>query len=125
MKFIIKETGEHKTLEVRDVNGYDFTEDMIGNSGAIGDIITREPGSDEYLIGQEHYDWWDEYIQEYERFVEEYKSLCDEYGEEEVEDAALRIDPDLSSFGDDYETHKKAMKEMIDALREELAGANN
>lgn len=121
MKFIINETGETKTLKIRDINGIDWTRDLIGNSGAIGDTITYDEDSEAYRINQADYDWWAEYIDMYERYEADYQALRDEYGGEAVENIKAEYVKTFDLFGFDYTSHDKEASEFIEYAREQLS----
>ena len=53
MEFIINETGELKELTIIDSKtGVDWSSDLIGNSGAVGDYIHYDDAAGAYSIGQ-------------------------------------------------------------------------
>lgn len=63
MYFIINETGERKELHYIDTKtGGDRINDVIGNSGAIGDYIIYDDEAEAYRISLADYEWWAEYI---------------------------------------------------------------
>ena len=63
MKFIINETGNLEKLTIIDAKtGMDWSSDLIGNSGAVGDYIHYDDADGAYRIGHEVFVWWAEYI---------------------------------------------------------------
>lgn len=118
MKFIINETGKHEELSIIDTKtGMDWSNDLIGNSGAVGQYIEYDDVEDAYRINQEDFDWWSEYIAMYERYQEELDSLKAQYGSDAVDDIISRSDLWL---GNDYNEHERELQAQIDAIREEL-----
>ena len=64
MKFIINETGEERELHFYHPSSpEDMADDLIGNSGAVGDYIKSIPGDNQYSISEEDYQWWAEYLE--------------------------------------------------------------
>lgn len=79
MYFIINETGERKELHYIDAKtGVDCINDVVGNSGAIGDYIIYDDDAEAYRINQDSYDWWDEYITHAQEDAEELAQLREE-----------------------------------------------
>lgn len=118
MKFIINETGKHEELSIIDTKtGMDWSNDLIGNSGAVGQYIEYDDAEDAYRITQEDFDWWSEYIAMYERYQEELDSLKAQYGSDAVDDIISRSELWL---GNDYNEHERELQAQIDAIREEL-----
>lgn len=118
MKFIINETGKREELYIIDrKSGVDWSGDLIGNSGAIGDYIKYDEDAEAYRIGQEDYDWWVAYIAMYERYADELEALREQYGIDAVDDIISR--PELW-LGDDYAEHERELQAQIEAVREEL-----
>lgn len=118
MKFVINETGKHEELSIIDTKtGMDWINDLIGNSGAVGQYIEYDDAEDAYRINQEDFDWWSEYIAMYERYQEELDSLKAQYGSDAVDDIISRSELWL---GNDYNEHERELQAQIDAIREEL-----
>lgn len=79
MEFIINGTNERKELHYIDARtGVDCINDLIGNSGAIGDYITYDEDAGVYRINQEDYEWWGEYITYAQEDAEELARLREE-----------------------------------------------
>ena len=58
MEIRIIETKELKDLTIKDTNGIDWTNDLLGNADAT--IYNEE--TEEHEMSQETFDWWEEYI---------------------------------------------------------------
>lgn len=87
MKIIINETGEHKTLTCIDpANGVDCVNDLIGNTGAIGDYIRYDAAEDVHRMDANQYAWWSNYIKNFLADREKWKDLTAEYNRAEVDD---------------------------------------
>lgn len=112
MKFLINETKEHKTLSIIDQNGVDWTDDLIGNTGAIGDYIQYDEDEEAYRISQGDFDWWEEYINNAEADEEELMELLKDYDGEYV---YTIIDDYLDS--DNYELHHLQMQAAFTAIK--------
>lgn len=118
MKFIINETGNLEKLTIIDAKtGMDWSSDLIGNSGAVGDYIHYDDAAGAYRIGQEDFDWWAEYISMYERYQEALDALREQYGADTVDDILTRPELWLS---DDYTAHEQELQAQLNAIREEL-----
>ena len=119
MKFIINETGKPEELTIIDSKtGMDWSSDLIGNSGAVGQYIQYDDGAEAYRINQDDFTWWSEYIAMYERCQEQLEALRDQYGSDVVDDIMNRPDLWLS---DDYSDHERELQAQIEAVRSELA----
>lgn len=119
MKFIINETGKIEDLTIIDTKtGTDWSNDLIGNSGAIGAYIHYDDAADAYRINQEDFNWWSEYISMYERYQEELDTLRDQYGADAVNDIIYRPEHCLS---DDYTAHEQELQDLISSIKDELA----
>lgn len=88
--------GKEKTLEMRDANGIDWSNDFIGNTQH--EMQVDDDGR--YIASQEDYDWWAKTISAHlaaEVLIEEYKS---QHGRTEVEECLSKTyayDTDLDS----------------------------
>ena len=121
MKFVINETDAREELTIIDPKtGMDWSNDLIGNSGAMGDYIHYDTGADAYRISQEDYAWWAGYVSMYGRYQDELTSLKEQYGADAVDDIISR--PELS-LSDDYNAHERELRAQLDAVRFELGEA--
>lgn len=117
MKFIIKETGEERELHFYRPNvAEDMVDDLIGNSGAVGDYITHIPGGD-YTISRENYKWWSEYLEMAGRWEDQLDELRARYGVDAVADVIVCLGLEL---GPDYNQHEYEYANMIKAVRTAL-----
>lgn len=113
MTVLIKETGKKAELTISSrKTGLDWSNDLIGSSGAIGQYINYDAECDAYRISQDDYDWWTNYIEMYTRYETELGSLIEQYGEDAV--------PELT-LGDDYDNHAQELQAQLDAIRKALA----
>lgn len=122
MEFVINETGERKELNYIDINtGVDCINDIIGNSGAIGDYIIYDEEAEAYRINQEGYDWWDEYITHAEEDAEELAELREELDQRD-EDGVSAIDEIIARhYGPaDMEGEHREWQNVFAIIREEL-----
>lgn len=118
MKFIINETGEERELHYsRPGTSEDMVDDLIGNSGAVGDYIKAIPGSDCYSISMENYQWWADYIEMAGRWEDQLDELRKLHGVEAVADAIAQSGLEL---GADYNQHDQEYEMMVDAVRDIL-----
>lgn len=78
MNIKIEETGEIKSLSIVDRNGTDWTQDLLGNAGALSDgqFVAQDDGT--YLADQDTYDWWDKYIQDHRQTETDIDNLATE-----------------------------------------------
>ena len=112
MKIVIRETGERKTLSLIDpATGVDWVQDLIGNSGAIGDYIHYDDEADAYVMSQGDYEWWEEYIRLAQRDDDELRRLRRIYG-----DLADRIVASEWAGVSDYDDHHAADRRAIERL---------
>lgn len=81
MKLRIKETQEVKDLEIRDRNGVEWTNDLLGNY----DALKFNKETEEYEMSQEAYEFWSEYIKNHVSDEREVIELAEELGIEESE----------------------------------------
>lgn len=91
IKLKIRETQEVKVLEIRDKNGIEWTNDLLGNY----DALQLNDETKEYEMNQEDYEWWSEYIKNHEADEQEVMELAKELGIEESE-IWERINQDLN-----------------------------
>ena len=118
MTVLINETGKKAELTISSrKTGLDWSNDLIGSSGAIGQYINYDAECDAYRISQDSYDWWEHYIEMYTRYERELGSLIEQYGEDAVNDIILR--PELT-LSDDYDNHSRELQAQLDAIRDEL-----
>lgn len=94
MKFIINETGKQEELSIIDTKtGMDWSNDLIGNSGAVGQYIEYDDVEDAYRINQ-----YDPYLSAGPLYdggwrAEDREQLISEYGlsEDEVDIICARL----------------------------------
>lgn len=99
--------------------GIEWTQDMIGNTGAMNDgqfVWSEEDNA--YLADQETYDWWDRYITQYNRTCDEVQELASEFG---IDESIIydRI-ADMTNHHD-YETHRRSALLAMHDIRAELS----
>lgn len=94
-----------------------MVEDLIGNSGAVGDYIKSIPGSDCYSISMEDYTWWADYIEMAGRWEDQLDELRERYGAGNVADVIARHGLEL---GPDYTQHDREYEEQVQAVRDIL-----
>ena len=118
MKFIINETGEERELHFYHPSSpEDMADDLIGNSGAVGDYIKSIPGDNQYSISEEDYQWWAEYLEMAGRWEDQLDELRERYGADAVADVIARQGLEL---GPDYNQHEHEYADMVQAVREAL-----
>ena len=118
MEFIINETGKLEELTIIDPQtGMDWSNDLIGNSGAVGQYIQYDDAEDAYRINQEDFDWWAEYISMYKRYQDELASLKEQYGADAINDVLVR--PELS-LSNDYNAHEQELQTIVEIIHNEL-----
>lgn len=114
MKFKIIETSEEKELVMRDVNGTDWTVDLIGNSGDTN--IRYDSDSGLYMTDKDTFEWWSNYIADATADSEELAGLDAKYGKESVENILNEEHEGVN----DYNDHHAANQRAFDRVREEL-----
>lgn len=115
MLVIIKETGERKELNCYDVNSrVDCTEEIIGNSGAVGDYIEFDDGA--YIMSEDNYNWWADYLDKWQDDQKAIDELAEEIGRDYFQDLiySLNMDP----YGPDYNSHHDDVADMLRIIRE-------
>ena len=116
MEIKIRETGKIKTLSIVDRNGTDYTQDLIGNTGALIDgQFEREGDTSIYIADQATYDWWNQYIQDYNQTETDVDALAEELGIER-QIIVARISDNL---GGDYGDDRKCAIQAMDEIRAE------
>lgn len=120
MKVIIIETNEERELHYyRPGIAEDMADELIGNSGAVGDYISPIPGSNCYSISQEAYQWWADYFEMAGRWECRLDALREQFGADAVADVVSRLGLEL---GADYNQHEQEYQEMVQAVLDELGG---
>lgn len=105
--------GQIKTLEMRDDNNIDWSNDFIGKT-AHG-MANDEEGN--YIATEEDYQWWKDMIAAYQKMeslIEEYK---EKFGCEEVDEWLQKS----FAFEVDLEDMPKSVKRELEAMAEEYA----
>lgn len=117
MTIRINETSEVKELSITDINGIDFTNDLIGNSGAIGDTIIWDDENECYTTDEDTFDWWDDYANKLKSDTEELEELKELYDNDKISDI---INDEF--FGiNDYNDHHRTYQTAFERIRNELA----
>lgn len=123
MEFIINGTNERKELHYIDARtGVDCINDVIGNSGAIGDYITYDEDAGVYRINQEDYEWWDEYITYAQEDAEELARLREELDQRDEYTGQYAIDGIVSrNYAPiDMDAEHSEWQRVFEIIREEL-----
>jgi hypothetical protein len=123
MEFIINGTNERKELHYIDARtGVDCINDVIGNSGAIGDYITYDEDAGVYRINQEDYEWWDEYITYAQEDAEELARLREELDQRDEYTGQYAIDGIVSrNYAPiDMDAEHSEWQRVFDIIREAL-----
>lgn len=123
MKFLINETGEKKELYYIDIKtGIDCIDDVIGNSGAIGDTIIYDENTETYRINQTDYNWWNEYITHAQEDAEELAHLRKELDQQDEYTGQSAIDSIISQYYApiDMEGEHDEWQKIFKIIREEL-----
>ncbi len=123
MEFIINGTNERKELHYIDARtGVDCINDVIGNSGAIGDYITYDEDAGVYRINQEDYEWWDEYITQAQEDAEELARLREEFDQRDEYTGQYAIDGIVSrNYAPiDMDAEHSEWQRVFEIIREEL-----
>ncbi len=115
MRIIIKETREPKELNIYDTDNIDWSNDLIGNSGA---TLYWEYDGDEqaYILPQEDYDWWVDYIAKKQADDNKLADLRKEYDNNEIQKI---IDEEFQGIND-YEQEHEVMKIVFERIESEL-----
>jgi hypothetical protein len=124
MNIQIKETGEIKSLTIRDDNNIDWTADLI-TSARFDHNDDGDP-----IMTQADYEWWKNYINEHEQTESDIEVLA-----EELEDSGIERQFDggwemtwlsyinyriQQNAGNDYECHRREAVEVMNEIREEF-----
>lgn len=123
MKFLINETGERKELCYIDATtGVDCINDVIGNSGAIGDYIIYDEDAEAYRINRADYEWWDKYITHAQKDAEELAHLREELDRRDEYTGQSAIDSIISEYYApiDMEGEHDEWRRVFEIIREEL-----
>lgn len=117
MQIKINETDEIKTLSIVDDNGIEWTQDLIGNAGKLGvpDGFTWSEEEGIYLVGQDEYYWWANYIADHNATAEEARALAEELGVDLAEVYELIA----ARTGNDYDMHRWEAQQAMQELREQ------
>jgi len=114
----IIETGEIKTLSIRDERGIDWTNDLIGNTGAMQDgQFTWSEQDNAYLVSQDTYDWWAQYIADTEQTDADIVELADKY-DIQVSDIKDRIAVEMDGIND-YDDHRATAVRAMEDIENE------
>lgn len=132
MEFIINETGERKELHYIDAEtGVDCINDVIGNSGAIGDYIQEDIDEDTlrstYRINKADFEWWEEYITHAQEDAEELARLREELDQRDEYTGQSAIDDIVARcYGPiDMESEHDEWQRVFEAIREELGSGED
>lgn len=118
MECEIIETGEIKILNIVDrATGIEWTQDLIGNAGAITDgQFEWSDGDNAYLVSQDNYDWWEQYIGDYADTEDDIVALS-EYINCDPSEIFWRIHEE--AYGADYGDHRKNAIRVLNEILEE------
>jgi hypothetical protein len=111
MQIIITETSETKTLDLRDGNGIDWANDLLGNVGA---LPKYDANAAAYPMTQADYNWWANQIDEIKQADALIEEFAEEFGRIECEFLINRLIT-LPPTEDGYLAH---VKHAIDGYRE-------
>ena len=116
MNIKIRETGEIKSLIIVDRNGTDWTQDLLGNAGALTDgQFEREGDTSTYVADQATYDWWDKYIKDYEQTERDIDNLAEQLDI----DRQIIVDRISANQGGDYADDRNYAIQAMDEIRAE------
>jgi len=125
MKFRITNTqpNDIRELNIVNENNIDYTVDLIGNSGAVGDYIHYNKEDDLYELELRNFEWWENYItlaQADEMLLRKLRyALYEEY---DYDEATEIINKYLTGITTDYdydrhhEVIQEAISEVINSL---------
>lgn len=106
MNIKIRETGEVKELSICHSGNIEWTQDLIGNAGALNDgQFKYDYDADVYVSDQDTYDWWAQYIADHEATEREIVELAGKLGISES-DIRDRISDAMAGIND-YEDHRR------------------
>ncbi len=108
----IIETGAVKTLSITDVNGIDWTNDLIGNATTLS-----YNEDDQVIMSQDDFDWWTEYISNYEADQKEAADLASELDIDE----AIIWDRYNEQHTCDYGDHHGIKQVVFEQVKEEYS----
>lgn len=118
MNVKILETGERKSLVIRSENGIEWTQDLIGNAGALIDgQFTWSEDDEAYLVEQADYEWWSKYIDDTEATADEMTALAAKL---DINVADIR-DRVAEQTGSDYEQHRREAISTMQDIHDEHA----
>lgn len=117
MKMIINETGVQESLSIIDSeSGIDWTEDLIGNTGAIGNYIQYDKKINAYHISQENFDWWANYIKSAQEDSDKLEELKDLYEYADMQRIIEEEFDGINDYGDHHNTYQEAFRRIEDEL---------
>lgn len=120
MNIIVDESNAQAVLSILSDHGIDWTQDLIGNAGALTDgQFVWDDTADAYRCDQATYDWWARYILDAEATQSEALLLADELGIPYA-DVTDRIGECQDG---DYEAHRRQAQRAIQEMRDERAAA--
>lgn len=122
MLFKINETREKKELKIIDSNGVNWINDLIGNSGAVGDYIKFDEDEEIFLINESDFNWWKEYVNNLSSDLEEEQKLKEKCIENDIDpDVVFKIVNEEFTGINDYEYHHTAYQAAFERIREEYS----
>lgn len=109
MNIVINGTEKVETLSIIDSNGIDFTDDLIGNYGALSDgQFTYDADADVYRCDQDTFDWWATVLAAEQELDDRIADLAEEHGSDAVYNA-------IGTAGDcDLEDQAAAINAALD-----------
>jgi len=114
-KIKITETGEIKTLSIKDPNGIDWTNDCIGNADALHGY---DEETNSYEMSQEDFEWWENYLSNLESDEEklfEYKNNFD-YDSDKIYDIINEEFTGVNDYGDHHSVYEKIFERIENEL---------
>ena len=113
MEFLVN--GEVKELNIYDDNGINWVADLIGDSLS---RYHRDEKMEMFVMPEDDYNWWDEYISNYNADAKEIENLKREYDISTDEMNELLIEALQYT---DMGYHHCAKQQLFDRIREERA----
>ena len=117
MNVKIRETGEEKKLIITDSSsGVDWSQDLVGNAGALvdGQFVWSEEDN-AYLTSQETYEWWDKYFDDFATTEREIAEIAERLG---IDAEVIRLRVQYNT-GTDYEMHRWEARQVLDEIEQQ------
>jgi hypothetical protein len=94
--------GQIKGLSIRDRNGIDWTQDLIGNCGYGDAGFTWNDDAEMYETSEENFTWWETYIEGQEEVDAKVDELIDAGWDR---DYVMQVVMEAVSYANDYDQH--------------------